>query len=168
MRLTVRDLTRAAMLLALAVVAQTLSKVQLVTGSAVNAVLLLSVPFVGPVAGVLIGLLTPLLALLTGNIAGPAAPFVPFIMIGNALIVIAFAALRKVNTWFAAAAGAVLKFAWLTLSANQIAALFGIKLPPKLIAAFGLTQLYTALIGGAIAVIIISLPAFNKAIQRSN
>lgn len=166
MRLTTRSLTRAAMLLALAVVAQTISKVQMVTGPAVNAVLLLSVPFVGPVAGTLIGLLTPLLALWTGNLAAPAVPFLPFIMIGNAVIVLAFAALRKTNTWLAAGIAAVLKFAWLTLSARYLAALFGIKLPAKLIAAFGVPQLYTALIGGAIAVIIISLPSVNKAISR--
>ncbi|MGE5560833.1 MAG: ECF transporter S component [Chloroflexota bacterium] len=162
MRFSVRDLTRAAMLLALALVIQMLRLPQLVTGPAINAILLLAVPLVGGLAGVLIGFVTPWVAVLTGIIAAPLAPFAPFIMVGNASLSLVYAALRRVNSWLAVGAAAVVKFLWLTLSVKYIAALFNVKVPPKAVATFQLPQLYTALAGGLVAIALLALPAMKR------
>lgn len=162
MRVEVRDLTRAAMLLALALVVQALRLPQPFTGPAINAILILAIPLVGGLAGVLIGFITPWVAVLTGILPPPVAPFAPFIMIGNALLCISFAALRRVNAWLAAGAAAVIKFLWLAASVRYLAALFRIALPLKVAATFQLPQLYTALAGGLIALIIMALPSFRR------
>lgn len=162
MKVQVRDLTRAAMLLALALVVQALRLPQPFTGPAINAILFLTVPLVGGLAGVLIGFITPWVAVLTGILPPPVAPFAPFVMIGNALLCVTFAALRRVNAWLAAGAAAVVKFLWLAASVRYLAALFRIALPLKVAATFQVPQLYTALVGSLIALAVMALPGFRR------
>lgn len=162
MKIEVRDLTRSAMLLALALVIQALRLPQPFTGPVINAILILAVPLVGGLAGVLIGLITPWVAVLTGILPAPVAPFAPFIMVGNALLCLSFAGLRRVNAWLAVGAAAIIKFLWLSASVRYLAALFRIALPPKVAATFQLPQLYTALAGGLIALIVLAFPSLHR------
>lgn len=157
-------ITRTAILLALTLIFQFLKLPQLITGSIVNAMLLIAAGTVSIWSGITIGLLTPVIAFLTGIMGFPL--MIPFIMAGNALYVMLFA-IQK-NKTIGMIAGATLKFIWLALSVKYIIQLFGIKVPLKIVQAFTLPQLITAIIGGILAIIIIALLEnyFKKAKER--
>lgn len=146
-----RWLTLTAVLLAITLVVQMIGLPQPITGPAVNAMLLLSGAFAGPVSGIIIGLLTPLVAFLRGILAAPLAPMIPFIMIGNAVLVLLFwLGRRLIKGWFGSvlgiAMGSVVKFLILSTAVNLI-----VSVPKPVAQAMQLPQLINALIGGAIA-----------------
>lgn len=155
-RKPVRWITRTALLLAVALVVQNLRLGgpygQLITGSIVNAVLVLAVSMVDIWAGVAIGLLTPWIALITGIMGLPF--MVPFIMAANSTLAIVYGLLRRRNSLLAAILGAVAKYGFFLLTTNYLLGLFGKQLPPPAVAAFGVTQLGTALIGALLALAI--------------
>lgn len=169
------------LLLALLIVLQNVTKPmgQLVTGSCVNAVLAISVLMTGWWSGVTIAAVSPVLAFLLG--IAPNIVVVPAIMIGNLVFVLALRGIagpsskkvaRQVIAWLVAAG---LKFAtlyglvaWLicnVLSSRLMAAGF-LKEPmlKALPATFGVPQLITALIGGAVALLIVA--PLRKALHR--
>jgi hypothetical protein len=78
-------LTRTAVLLALTLSIQVLQLPPLITGPLVNLFLAFAAITVGTTAAVMIGSLTPWVALIFGILPAPLYPAVPFIMIGNAL-----------------------------------------------------------------------------------
>ncbi|NLA60864.1 MAG: ECF transporter S component, partial [Firmicutes bacterium] len=82
MRLEVRRLVYTAVLAALAVAFQLGTLPQAFTGPAINTILYVASIFVGPFSGVIVGFITPWVALMTGIMK--LAPAVPVIMIGNA------------------------------------------------------------------------------------
>lgn len=86
----IRYLTRSAILLALAMSVQMLGLPQPITGSAVNTVLYITALSAPPAYGVTVGALTPIVALWRGILAPAAAPLVPFIAVGNAILVLVF------------------------------------------------------------------------------
>jgi len=157
MHVSLRTLTRTAVLLAMTVAAQLFSGRlgQAVTGPLVNAMLFISAHVVGPVGGVIIGSVTPWIALAYGIVKAPAAPVVPFIMVANALLVLVFAGFsRLARTWGrypGVVAAALVKFAALAGAVRYL-----LNLKPVVAAAFGLPQLVTALIGGAGALAVIA------------
>lgn len=134
---------------------------QVITGPLVNALLLLSVETVGVGAAVLVGLSTPLSALVNGVLPLPLMVMIPFIGIANAILSTVYGALRGRNKWLALVAGALLKVAWLYgvtawLAANPPQVAFGgsasaVALPATLVAMMQWPQLATALAGGLIA-----------------
>jgi riboflavin transporter len=135
---------------------------QLLVGSVINAVLLVAAYLCGTFYGAAIGVLTPWTALLVGQLKPAMAPFIPFIMIGNALFVICFGLLAskmQKGKYAGIALGAVLKFSFLYFSATKLIYLFKMNLPANiakaLATAMGSTQLVTALIGGALALALI-------------
>jgi len=147
----VRWLTRTAVLLALTLAVQSLGLPQWFTGPLVNAFLLLASLVSGIGSGVLVGLLTPWIALLRGILPPPLAPMVPFIMLGNALLVIIFSLVRRKK-----------EVLWLSIVALVLAALgkylllsqavrYLVEVPPRVTQAMQVPQLLTALGGGAIA-----------------
>ncbi len=173
-------ITRTALLLALLVGLQFLTKSfgQLVTGSCVNMVLAVAALTVGMGSGVAVALVSPVLAFLLG--IAPQILTVPAIMAGNTVFVVLLALiaggdkkpLQRIAGWLAAAAAkcAVLYLLvrWVLcglLAAPLLAA--GALKPPMLEAlpaAFGLVQLATALIGGALALLVAA--ALRKALHR--
>ena len=177
----IRFITETAVLLALLVALQALTKPfgQLVTGSCVNTVLAVSVLIAGLGSGITVALISPVLAYLLG--IAPQILTVPAIMVGNTVFVVAlycFAGkdskkiLRQALAWLAAAG---MKFAalyaivvWLicgVFSEKLLAA--GMLKAPMLKAlpvSFGITQLFTALIGGAVALLIV--PVLRKALHK--
>jgi len=176
----VRWITRTAILLALLVVLQALTKPlgQLVTGSCVNAVLAVAVLVSGVWSGVTVALISPVLAYLLG--IAPMPLTVPVIMAGNAVYVLVLwwiagrhsALFRKIAGWLCAS---VAKFAVLyLLVAKLICGLLasglqesGVLKPAMLTAlpvTFGWPQLITALIGGAVALAV--TPVIRKALDR--
>jgi len=176
----VRWITETAVLLALLVVLQAVTKSfgQLVTGSCVNAVLALAVLLAGMSSGVTIAVLSPVLAYLLGIAAQLVT--VPAIMAGN----VVFVALLRLIVGDGGSLGRQIT-AWVTAAAAKFAALYllVVKLicgvaAPQLLAAgtlkepmlkmlptmFAWPQLITALIGGGVALVL--LPLLKKAVKR--
>ncbi len=177
----IRWITETAILLALLVVLQALTKGfgQYVTGSCVNTILGVSVLVAGVWSGVTIAVISPVLAFLLG--IAPQAVTVPAIMAGNAVFVLVLyflaggkdtTLLGKAIAWLAAAAA---KFAVLWLLVGKIicglasaplleSGLLKAPMLEKLPAMFTWPQLVTALIGGGIALIV--APMVRKALHR--
>ena len=174
MKKQVRWITQTAVMLALLVALQAITKPlgQLVTGSFVNAVLAVTVLVAGCASGITVAVISPVLAFLLG--IAPQILTVPAIMVGNAIYVLLLHLLssRRLLAWIVAA---VAKFAalyaivvWLIcglLSEKLIEA--GVMKAPMLNvlpATFSWPQLITALIGGGVAVFIV--PMIRKAIKK--
>ncbi len=143
---------------------------QLITGSVVNLFLILSALTCGLVGGVIIGLITPIIGFvlgLSGNIL-----LTPFIGVANAIYIVAFLLILKalkfdfskdvskfldiVKGALSFIVGAVLKFLFMYFIALKLILplVFGGAVPPPVVIAFGITQLFTALIGGVVAFVI--------------
>lgn len=151
----------------------------MVTGSCVNAVLAISVLLGGLGCGITIALISPVLAFLLGT--APQILTVPAIMAGNTVYVVLLYVLagrhskniaRLILAWLAAAAA---KFA--TLYAIVVLLICGVfseallaagTLKPPMLqalpATFSWPQLVTALIGGAVALLIV--PVLRKALRK--
>lgn len=142
---------------------------QLVTGSLVNLILIVSVMTYGTSTGLTVALISPIMASLIG--IGPLWAIVPIIMAGNSTLVLIWRHVGKLkfsNTTFVRittlAAAALGKFLVLYVGVVLIAVPL-MQLPEqqaeRLSAIFSVTQLITASIGGVAAIII--LPILNKA-----
>ena len=170
-------ITETAIMLALLITLQALTKGfgQLVTGSFVNGILAVTTLIVGLSSGITVAIISPVLAYLFG--IAPQILTVPAIMIGNTVYVILLYVLadhksyinfRKILAWLVAAFA---KFATLYLIvaklicgvlADSLLASGSLK-PPMLNvlpATFSWPQLFTALIGGAVALSIV--PVLRK------
>ena len=177
----IRWITETAIMLALLVTLQALTKGfgQLVTGSCVNAILAVSVLVGGLASGLTIALVSPVLAFLLG--IAPQILTVPAIMAGNTVFVLLLALIaggkkaaivHRVAAWLVAAAA---KFA--VLYAIVVKIICGVLAPTlmeagtlkepmlkMLPATFSWPQLFTALIGGGIALVMV--PVIKKALKR--
>ena len=174
-------LTETAVLLALLICLQWLTKPlgQVVTGSCVNTVLAIAALFVGPVSGMVIALISPVFAYLL-NIA-PQLVTVPAIMAGNLgyTVILGYVGTRsgrplwrQIVAWISAAGA---KFAVLYVLVVQIICglasealleqgLLKAPMLKALPAMFSWTQLITAAIGGAVALLI--APVLRRALKR--
>ena len=186
MRKKILWITETAVMLALLVALQAITKPlgQLVTGSCVNAVLAIAVLLAGMGSGITVALISPVFAFLFG-IAPNFVTVLP-IMLGNVCFVVLLRLIagKSVNPiWrqpVALVVAAGVKFAVLYLLVVKVicgiasGALLGKKLgeivvlaPPmleKLPAMFTWPQLFTALIGGAVALAIV--PVLRKALHK--
>ncbi len=179
MNRNVRWITETAVMLALLVALQALTKGfgQLVTGSCVNAVLAITVLVAGLGSGIAVALISPVLAFLLG--IAPQILTVPAIMVGNCLFVVLLRLLanrpgpvRQAIAWLcAAAAKAAVLYAlvgWLICGVLADALLASGTLKPPMLAAlpatFSWPQLITALIGGGVALLI--APVLRKSLHR--
>ena len=181
MKRKLRWITETAIMLALLVTLQALTKPmgQLVTGSFVNAVLAVSVLVGGLWCGVTVAVISPVLAYLLS--IAPQILTVPAIMVGNAVFVLLLHFLadpsgknlvKQGTAWVTAA---VAKFAalyaivvWVICGvlAESLLASGALKQPmlKALPATFSWPQLITALIGGAVALLIV--PTLRKALKK--
>ena len=177
----IRWITETALLLALLIVLQTVTKSfgQLVTGSCVNAVLGIAVLLAGMGSGITIAVLSPVLAFLLG--IAPQMVTVPAIMAGNTVFVILLRLITRgqskpltlqIAAWLLAAAA---KFAVLYVLVVKI--ICGLASAPLLDSGilkapmlnmlptmFAWPQLITALIGGGAALLIV--PVLRRALHR--
>ena len=177
----IRWITETAVMLALLVSLQALTKPmgQLVTSSCVNAVLAVSALVGGLSCGLTVALISPILAFLLG--IAPQILTVPAIMVGNSVFVVLLSLLadksgrnigKQLVAWIAAAAAKFVSLyaivVWLicgVLSENLLAS--GVMNAPMLKAlpaTFSWPQLFTALIGGAVALLIV--PVVRKALHK--
>lgn len=166
---TVQKLVRASLLLALAIAAQAVGRSfpqisQLFVGSVVNAVLLIAAISCGMQWGILVGGLTPLLAWSIGQLPAPFGPFIPFIMLGNIIFVVVFFLINKIGnkaSIFGVIISSLLKFGFLSLASSKLITIFNLGIPQKvadkLVISMGTPQLITALLGGAIALVLTNI-----------
>lgn len=177
----IRFITETAIMLALLVTLQALTKGfgQFVTGSCVNAILAVSALVGGLGSGLTVALISPILAFLLG--IAPQILTVPAIMAGNAIYVTALYFLadkdgkKLVKQGIAWVVASVAKF--VTLYVIVVKIVCGV-MAPSLMAAgtlkepmlkalpatFSWPQLVTALIGGAVALLIV--PVLRKALHK--
>ena len=176
-----RWITETAIMLALLVALQAVTKPlgQLVTGSCVNAILAVTVLVAGLYSGITVAVISPVLAFLLG--IAPQILTVPAIMVGNTVYVVLLYVIagrdskkivRSILAWVVAAAA---KFAslyaivvWLICGvfAESLLAAGTLKEPmlKALPATFSWPQLFTGLIGGAVALLIV--PVLRKALRK--
>jgi hypothetical protein len=143
-------LTKASVLLAIAIVLQLAKMGQYVTGAGINAVLVTAVGTCGLPWAAAIGFMTPVMAVLLGIQPPVTMVLVPFIIAGNLLYAALFRVLRKHNDFLGVIAAAFAKFILLYIAANMIIT----KLPAAVKLAFSIPQLITGLAGGIIAITI--------------
>ena len=121
-----------------------------IVGTLVNACLLISVDYAGIRGASVIAFISPFTAVLTG--APVPIPFIPFIGIGNFLLVLTFYLLRR--TILGIVIGAIVKFFFLFASVTFFLKLTD--LPSKLVGvlyfSFSWPQIVTALLGGIVYV----------------
>ncbi len=172
MKNRVQFLTRTSLLLAVAIAFQVFGRLMpynnFIVGPVVNAVLLVATAAAGVWSGAAISLIAPLVSAFTNK--APIAPLVigfsPFIIIGNLIIVLSFHFLRKKSSRgfipgsvLGVAAGSVLKFGFLYAAISVFTSLVDMK--PQQAAAltnlFSWPQLFTAVAGGVIALVILKL-----------
>lgn len=162
------QLVKTGLMLALALVFQIgfRSFAQPLVGPLVNMTLILTVIYVGTVSGVIVGTVTPLVAFILGLM--PMVPLVPVIAIGNALLVVMFGfslqllSKYKWHSYMAVVISAVFKFTFLYVAVRAVLPLFLEKVPAPIVAAFGIAQLYTALAGGLVAVLLMTFLPMKK------
>ncbi len=172
MKFSTTYISRLIFLIALTLIIEMVGLPQLFTGPLVNMMLFITAIVLAPSAGFILGVLTPLIAALRGQLPGFLIPMVPFIMIGNALLVYVFSGIRRLlnrfhndsnlmlslAVWLGIVGSSFAKFVWLYFSASLIVPLLLRKpLPEQFIAMMAMPQFVTALIGGLLAVVIVNL-----------
>jgi hypothetical protein len=135
----------------IAAAAPMLFKQQLVTGSIVNAALITGAALLGVQYGLLIGILPSTIALLAGTLNPALAPMIPFLIAGNAILVVSFAYLNKISFWLGATVAAAAKFAFLYGTSTVVTGMLDKHLAAAVTVTLSWPQLVTALIGGALA-----------------
>jgi hypothetical protein len=146
---------------ALALAIQSFGWPQAVTGVLVNALLLGTATWLGLPQAIILGMVTPLGAALRGVLPLPMVVMIPFIALGNAVLVSVYTALRGRSSAWALVAGAVAKFAVLfgSVAVLQFAPLTltvgatanSVAIPAALAQMMSWPQLATALGGGLLA-----------------
>jgi len=144
----IKFITRTGILLALALVVQMGGFPQPVTGPLINTILYLAALLVNGWSGVIIGVFTPAIAFFRGILPPPLAPIIPFIALSNAILALIFASAMKKNKIIAVILASVMKYFVLSAAVGFI-----VNVPDKIAQMMSLPQLFTALIGGGIALI---------------
>ena len=148
-------------LLAVATLAPLLGHQQFLTGPIVNSTLFISTMLLGSSSAILVGLIPSLIALSCGLLPAVLAPMVPFIMMGNTILVLVFGYSRKKNYWLGMVSASFLKFAFLAGTSSLVIDLLLKKEVARNVALMmSWPQLFTALAGGIIAYL------FLKSIKR--
>jgi len=149
----VNRLTLLATLIAIATLAPVIGgHHQWLTGPIVNATLYLAVILNGTSDALMVGMIPSTVALSVGLLPTVLAPLIPFIVLGNSLLVLAFNRLRPSGFLPAVVIASFAKYAFLALSSSLVTRLI-LNEKAALGAAQMLTwpQFFTALMGGLIA-----------------
>lgn len=133
---------------------------QQVTGPLVNAILFIAVVLIGMKEAMVLAVMPSLMALAFGTLLPIAAPMVPFIIIGNIILVTVFAYFRQQNFWLGVVCASVLKFIWLYCWVLYLARYIHNPIFKNIIVKMSWPQLASALAGGVLAYV------FLKSIKR--
>ena len=189
MKITTKQITMTAALLAICIVSQLFKNTSVyITGPIINTCIIIAVLNAGLISGVLLSVITPVTSFfITGSPIVSAIPLImPCIMIGNALLAVTLSAVvrllsgrdndtakLKINSETASIVagmilGSVVKAMFMggVISNTLIPMFIPEKMMPKMAvfqATFSVTQLITALIGSAFAFVInIALQKIDK------
>ncbi|MDD3656568.1 MAG: ECF transporter S component [Atribacterota bacterium] len=146
----IKWLTRTSILLAIALLFQMGAFPQFITGPLVNAVLYLASMIVGWQGGILIGILTPIIAAIWGILPPPLIPLIPFIALGNSVLVISFFLLKSSNKFLGIIIASIVKFIILVTAVNLL-----VQVPAPIAQMMSFPQFVTACTGGLIAILIL-------------
>ena len=165
----VKSLVMASMFLALAIILQLIQRNftqinPLLIGPLINTILLLTTYTCGLSYGLMVSVLIPLIAIPVGALAPLLVPFAPFIVVANLIYSASFYPLMRrgrFGLYAGAFVSSLLRFLFFTLSATKLLYIFLPNIPEqnaKLIGtSFTIPQLIVALLGSAVAVILIKL-----------
>ncbi len=129
---------------------------QFATGPIVNAILYISTYFFSLKDCFVLALLPSIFAAISGLLNPALIPMVPYIIISNFILLACFNYFKKNNYWLAVIVASFSKFIFLFLISSFFMNLFFKKdIPLKIAQAMTWPQLATALIGGAIAYLIL-------------
>ncbi len=129
---------------------------QMITGPIVNATLFVATAVLGVSGGILVGLIPSVVALSAGLLPPVLAPMIPFIMLSNTIMVLAFYFLKEKNYWTGMITSSILKFVFLySTSAVVINLLLQKEVAAQVSLMMSWPQLLTALAGGCLAYIFI-------------
>lgn len=136
----------------------------LLIGPLISTVILLTTYICGLTYGILISILIPVTAVPLGALAPLLVPFAPFIVIGNIVHSAGFAIFmnkEKAGLYLGVVFSSIAKYLFLSFSATKLIYVLKLGIPEessKMIGmAFTTPQLILALLGGAIAIVIIKL-----------
>lgn len=131
---------------------------QWLTGSVVNAILILVLFLVGIRSALVVALVPSLMALAGGLLPAVLAPAVPFIMISNVIFILSLDRVYDWSKnsdrgyWLGILVGAVLKFIFLYVSVSWVVKLLTREeLAMAIVRMMSWSQLITAVLGGVIA-----------------
>ena len=165
----IKRLVQAALFLAIAIVFQLIQKnftqiVPTLIGPLINAILLLTSFVCGVGFGILIAILIPLFAVITGALFTPLIPFVPFIIIADILTAAVFGIIShkgKYGIYIGGVLAALVNYGWFFLASTKLIYIFKLALKPQIIhkigIVFGIPQLINSIIGAVIAIVIINI-----------
>jgi len=144
-------LTQFAILIGVATMAPFLGQ-QAITGPIVNATLFISTIFLGIRAGILMSLFPSVIALSVGLLPSALAPMIPFIMIGNIILVLCFDFLKNRNYWLRIIMASALKFVFLFGTSSIVMNLIlKTEIANRAATIMSWPQFLTAIAGGGIA-----------------
>ncbi|GAB6139141.1 hypothetical protein JCM15060_23300 [Halanaerobaculum tunisiense] len=123
-----------------------------ITGPLVNMFLFLATSVVGVTSGVLVGGLTPWIALVRGILPAPLAPMTPYIIAGNISLVVVYYLAKRTNNYLAIAGAAGFKYLVLAYAVKSF-----VQVPDKIAKVMQIPQLLTSLAGGLLAIYLIKL-----------
>jgi len=115
-------------------------------------VLYLAAMVIGWQGGIIIGISTPVIAAMRGILPPPLTPLIPFIALGNAMLVIVFFLLKSKNKIAGIMIASVVKFLVLVSAVKLL-----VQVPPAIAQMMSFPQLVTALAGGFIALLIMNI-----------
>jgi len=124
---------------------------QMITGPIVNTTLFAATIFLGTRMGIFVGLIPSIIALSVRMLPAPLAPMVPYIMLGNAILILTFGFLKDKNYWLAVIIASFLKFIFLYLTSSVVIGLLMKKeLADSVTIMMSYPQFFTALGGGVL------------------
>jgi len=126
---------------------------QFVTGSIVNAMLFVAVSTLGIESAFLLCLVPSLISIYTGLLPLTIAPMVPFIMMGNALLVLVFSKVKARGFWFGAILASLTKFGFIYFAGMILAGSVLSGISKNIMLMISWPQLATAIAGATIAFI---------------
>lgn len=125
---------------------------QPITGTIVNAVLIVAAVILGKKEAITIGTFPSLMSVVTGLLIPAVVPLIPFIILSNIILILAFDIFRRKNYWKGVIYGSIAKFVSLSISGIILVKFFEWNSMSKIIAMmFSWQQLITAISGGIVA-----------------
>jgi len=125
---------------------------QAITGTIVNAILMITTVILGRKEATMISVFPSIISIITGLLVPAIFPLIPFIILSNIILIFTFDFLRKRNYWKGVIFGSILKFSFLYISGIVLIKIFEWNSLAKIIAMmFSWQQLLTALSGGIVA-----------------